>query len=439
MNNVAIIGLGYVGLTLATVMAENGFRVYGIERRKDVVDLTNKGIPHFSETGLEESLQRVIESKNLSAHQKLDLSTKIMTYIITVGTPLDHEGNARLDMIKNATKEVADHMSDGALIILRSTVKIGTSRKIVSKIIEKSGKKFSIAMCPERTLEGSALSELRFLPQIIGSNSDEGFKLAEEIFSNITNTTIHVSNLETAEVIKLVDNSYRDVQFGFANEIARVCEPFGISANEVVMSGKNGYPRTNLAIPGLVGGPCLEKDPHILTQSLADQGVTLDIIPAARSVNERQPFETVQFIFEEIANRKIPENCKVAILGLAFKGVPETNDLRGSMSLKVIDAVINKLPNIKLSLFDPVVSEDEIKSLYPSAKIEVSFKEAIKNSSVVLICTNHPKLSAMHPKNMLALMATTGFIYDYWNSFSSLNPHESNFSYYAVGNTNKNV
>ena len=286
--DVGIVGLGYVGLTLATVMAEVGYSVIGIERRQDVVDLTNAGTPHFSETGLAEAMVRVVRNGHLSAATEFAPGSTCQTYIITVGTPLSKDGLARLDMIEAATRQVAENMPDNALIILRSTVKISTARTVVAPILEASGKRFAIAMCPERTLEGKALTELRELPQIVGADTPEVRERAANVFRRLTNTIVQVSSLEAAEIVKLVDNTYRDVQFGFANEVARVCEAFGVNAMEVISSGKLGYQRTNVPLPGLVGGPCLEKDPHILAQSARGRGVELEITRSGRMVNERQ-------------------------------------------------------------------------------------------------------------------------------------------------------
>ena len=249
--DVGIIGLGYVGLTLATVLAETGKTVIGIEKRSEVVDKTNQGIPHFSETGLEDALSRVVESGKLSASEQFPDDAVCDTYIITVGTPLSGTGVARLDMIEAAAGQVAANMEDGALIVLRSTVKVGTTRDVVSPILAASGKQFDIAMCPERTLEGNALQELRELPQIIGADEPAGSDRASALFRSLTNSVVQVSSPETAEIVKLVDNTYRDVQFGFANEVARVCDAYGVKAHEVISAGKLGYKRTNVALPGI--------------------------------------------------------------------------------------------------------------------------------------------------------------------------------------------
>jgi len=435
LYDVGIVGLGYVGLTLATVMAEVGLKVVGIERRQEVVDLTNAGKPHFSETGLGEAMVRVVRAGNLVAATEFAADSSCQTYIITVGTPLSRDGLARLDMIEEATRQVAANMPDDALIILRSTVKIGTARNVVAPILAATGKRFAIAMCPERTLEGRALTELRELPQIVGADTPEVRERAAAVFRRLTNTIVQVSSLESAEIVKLVDNTYRDVQFGFANEVARVCEAFGVNAMEVISSGKLGYKRTNVPLPGLVGGPCLEKDPHILAQSARGRGVELEITRSARTVNERQPQETVHFVAAEMARRKFGAGVKVAMLGLAFKGVPATDDLRGSMSLKVLEVLGVARPDAEVHLYDPVVPHEDLAKQVPGTTVARSLEDAVKDASVVIIANNHPDLGVVPPRGLHELMKPDGFIYDYWNHFSKLTPSELGQSYFAVGNT----
>lgn len=432
--DVGVVGLGYVGLTLATVLAEVGNRVMGVERRQEIVDLTNAGTPHFSETGLPEALGRVTRSGGLTVRQTLLEDTTCDVYIITVGTPLDSAGVARLDMIEAATREVASNMRDGALIILRSTVKIGTTREVVSPILEATGKNFSIAMCPERTLEGRALQELRELPQIVGADDQAVADRAAGVFRKLTSSIVQVSSPEAAEILKLVDNTYRDVRFAFANEVARVCDSYGVNAFEVITSGKLGYERTNVPLPGLVGGPCLEKDPHILFQSARERGIELEITRAGRQVNERQPYETVDFITEEARRRELPEDAKVAVMGLAFKGIPATDDLRGSMTLKVLDALSQTWPNAKIVLFDPVIPSEELREQMRGYEVADSVPEAVVGAAVVIIANNHPELGLRAPAELDEMMFPGGFIYDYWNHFSSLAERERGDFYLAVGN-----
>lgn len=435
MYDIGVLGLGYVGLTLATVLAEVGRSVIGIEKRADVVDLTNQGVPHFSEMGLEQALSRVTSSGNLIAAQEFPEGISCDAYIITVGTPLSVDGLVRLDMIEKAARQVADNMRDGALVILRSTVKVGTTRQVVTPILAATGKRFHIAMCPERTLEGRALQELRELPQIIGADDSIASDRAAAVFERLTSTIVKVSSPETAEIVKLVDNTFRDVQFAFANEVARLCDAFGVNAHEVISSGKLGYARTNVALPGLVGGPCLEKDPHILLQSAQARGINLEITSAARLVNERQPSETVRFISDEIGRRGLRSPLRVRLVGMAFKGIPATEDLRGSMSIKVLDALKKAHPEAEFGIFDPVIAPRSLAAAFPTEDVFDVFDEAIEGASVVVIANNHPTLGAFSPRTLSQRIAPGGFVFDYWNHFSRLPVSELGDSYFAVGHT----
>lgn len=438
--DVGIVGLGYVGLTLATVLAEAGNTVIGVEKRPDLVEMTNQGIPHFTETGLPDALSGVTRFKKLVAAERFDNSFTCDTYIITVGTPLSPDGVARVDMIEGAARDIAENMRDGALVILRSTVKVGTTRDVVSPILAASGKKFDIAMCPERTLEGKALQELRELPQIVGADDPAVADRAAAVFRRLTSSIVLVSDIETAEIMKLVSNTFRDVQFAFANEVARMCDAFGVSAHEVISSGKLGYNRTNIPLPGLVGGPCLEKDPHILMESARTRGVELEITAAGRLVNERQPEETVRFISSEIDRRNLAAGpLKISLVGMAFKGLPETSDLRGSMAIKVLDALKKAHPNAEIGVYDPVTPPDVLAAEFPDENVFNRFGDAVSGASVVVIGNNHPSLGTISPRTISEFISPEGFVFDYWNHFSHLPAAELGDSYFAVGKSGRVV
>lgn len=433
-ETVVIIGLGYVGLTLGVALARRGVRVHGVERRADVVELTNKGIPHFSETGLGGALAAVVDGGRFSATQTTEGVPPARYYIITVGTPLaagTHE--PRLDMIEHATREVAGHMPDGATVILRSTVKIGTTRQVVKPILEASGRRFHLAMCPERTLEGDALRELTQLPQIVGGDDPASAGLAAALFSRLTNTIVRVSTPETAEMIKLIDNTSRDVRFAFANEVARACDAVGISANEVISFGKLGYSRTDVALPGLVGGPCLEKDPHILNASMAPLGIELEITAAARKVNERQPVETIDAVLGELSSRTAGPYT-VAVVGMAFKGRPETDDLRGSMSLHVLDALVASGRCAEIRVYDPVVERPALEALPYDVTVADDFQAACAGADLVVIANNHPQFSRIDLDQTILSMNDDGLVFDYWNNLGDRPSDLLQGTYYTVGN-----
>lgn len=436
-HDVGIIGLGYVGLTLATAMADVGLKVLGIEKRADVARLIAEGKAHFQEKGLDEILSAVISAGKLEVREELAEADCCDIYVITVGTPLGDDGNARLDMIEHASRQVARSMPDGALVALRSTVKVGTCRNVVAPILAESGKAFMIAMCPERTIEGNAMAELRHLPQIVGADSAEARARAGALFSRLTSTILPVSSIETAEIMKLADNTYRDLQFAFANEIARLCDAVGVSSHEVIATGKLGYPRTNIARPGLVGGPCLEKDPHILRQSARSFGIDMEITAAARLVNERQPRECAEFIAAEMARHGAPADAVISILGLAFKGIPETDDLRGSMSLPVIAELRRLRPEARLRAFDPVVKRADIESLGLDLEVAESLGDAVSGAFAAVITNNHPIFATLGVSGITRGLVQGGFVYDFWSHFSDVELQFDDVAYYALGNVRR--
>jgi len=436
---VAIIGLGYVGLTLAVALARRGIQVVGVERRPEIVEFTNEGVPHFSEVGLQSAQEAAVRNGLLRAATSLDGVEPCDYYIITVGTPLHPETHLpRLDMIEAASKQVANHMNDDAVVILRSTVQIGTTRDVVKPVLDTMGKRYHLAMCPERTLEGDALRELSILPQIIGGMDSFAADRAAALFSRLTHTLVRVESLETAEMIKLIDNTYRDVCFAFANEVARACDAIGINATEVIKYGKLGYPRTNVPRPGLVGGPCLEKDPHILMTSLRKYNIGLEITAASRLVNERQPAETVANMLSLLEARNVRTPHKVVVAGMAFKGVPETDDLRGSMALKVVDA-LKACEQIKeIHVFDHVVPKAELEKLPSVTVLSGTFPECLQGVDLLIIANNHPAFSKLSVDTYLQNMGGNGIIYDYWNNFEQETVENLRGRYFTVGNANRN-
>jgi UDP-N-acetyl-D-mannosaminuronic acid dehydrogenase len=414
-QEICVVGLGYIGLTLAVAMADTGFRVHGIEIRDTVLDQLRNGQPHFWEPRLTQKLQRVIKQGRFTFSQEPDCSFSATVYILTVGTPLGIDGKADLKAVKRSAQQVASHMREGALVILRSTVKLGTTRKIIQPILQATGRPFEIAFCPERTLEGKALIELHELPQIIGADNAQTRARCARIFGALTPMTLSVSSLEAAELIKLIDNAYRDVTFAFANEVARLCSHAGLSATEIIQAGKLGYPRTHVAMPGPVGGPCLTKDPHILVESADEIGLDLPITRAARAINELQPRETICLIKRQAELLDgFPKDPLITVAGLAFKGWPPTDDLRGTMARPMLIALRELFSTATIRGYDPVVEAEDAR-IHLGIETVCSLEEAFKDAHVVVIANDHEIFQRMDVPSLTALMSKPGIVYDYWN------------------------
>ncbi|EWY35888.1 hypothetical protein N825_32480 [Skermanella stibiiresistens SB22] len=415
-RTICVIGLGYVGLTLAIIMAEAGYTVWGVELNRDFTDKIVTGKAHFHEPGLDERLAIQLQAGQFHVSNTLPDDPGISLYIITVGTPLGPDGKVRLDMVRRVTREIAAQLKDGDAVVLRSTVKIGTTRDIVLPILAETGRDFDIGFCPERTLEGRALYELTHLPQIIGSTSARGSIRLAQVFNAITPTVIRVRDPETAEMIKLIDNTSRDVGFAFANEVARLCGAVGISASEVITFGKLGYARTQLPMPGPVGGPCLSKDSHILVESMMDRGVMPEIAAAARNINERLMIEVAEYLAGQVLPWYPSGAVKISMMGLAFKGQPETNDLRGSTVIPLLAELRKLLPRATFRGYDPIVSAQDQVALGLTPMGDLA--EAFDGAHLVIVHNNHPIFQGMPLSRLARGLARPAIVYDFWNSFS---------------------
>jgi nucleotide sugar dehydrogenase len=413
--NVCILGLGFVGVTLAAVMADVGFKVVGIEIRDEVIEQLSSGRSYFFEPGLSTRLKKHFKNGTLQIHKQIPNDCQATVYVITVGTSLNEKKQINLNCIKNICHQIALHLKDGDLVIVRSTVKLGTTRSIIDPIFKKTGKRYEIAVCPERTIEGQALEELRKNPQIIGANALITRTRASQIFQSLTPTILTVSNWETAEMIKLVDNAKRDVYFAFANEVAAVCDSAGLSVDEVIRLGQFGYLRGGIQQPGPVGGPCLSKDSHILVQSMKEFGMFPKMTAAARQINEEQ-LEQVALFLCQFMRKNFPEKKIITLLGLAFKGKPVTDDIRGTPAKSIFHALKQEFPDVEYRGYDPVVSYETIRSLGLKPK---DLKDAFKDAHLVLILNNHPQFATLPLDLLSEKMARPALIYDFWNHFHS--------------------
>ena len=415
-QNICIVGMGYVGLTLAAIMSDRGFNVWGIEKNPDILKVLKQGKPHFLEKGFESRIKGNLEAGKLHFLSKLselnNEQQEPIVYIITVGTPLSDAGKPRMDMIESVSKEIANHMGNGSLIILRSTVQLGTSRNIVKKILDKSGKQFMLAYCPERTIEGNAMAELAILPQIIGGLTEESALQAEAIFRRITPTVIMVSSLEGAEIIKLLDNSYRDLNFAIGNEVALLCEAAGLDGREIIKAANTGYTRTHISDPGFVGGPCLHKDPHILQESLAAYGYVPTLIKQGRTLNELIPSYVCDRLDATGAISAQGKDTKISILGMAFKGRPETDDTRASPSLDIFACLRQRYPEATICGHDFAVDDSAISKL---GITPVNLEQAFDHASIVIAANNNKKYEWLDLNTLVMSMETPAVIYDIWS------------------------
>lgn len=387
MHNAIIIGAGYVGLTLGIVAAESGNKVALVEKDHEKFLMITAGQAHFYEDGIDNRLRALLESGSINAYRTLEQSMLMFSddsdlpriFIITLGTPLSSQTEGSYSEIEKVVCNIAKYYRESDVLILRSTVSIGTA----NRISELHNNIKHIAFCPERTIEGEALRELRELPQIIGYSSTYAKDLADQFFLTFCPSVIHVSNLQTAETIKLISNSFRDLNFAFANAVAMLGLQHKFSGLEAIQAANASYRRNNIPIPGPVGGPCLEKDSLILCDSSTEKD-TLEFLRLARGLNRN----LVRKILLEWLSLLGPD-LKIEsalVCGLAFKGKPLTDDTRGSLAIDVVSHFqsLGLRPDQILGIDPLVVNFAGISEIFRSLD---SFHKI--KPTIIVICTNH--------------------------------------------------
>jgi len=415
--SISVIGLGYVGLTLAVSLAEVGFKVTGVDSNEEIVEKLSQGIPHIHEIGLE-SLLKFHVGKNLKI-QSTSSKSNSDVYILCVQTPIDDNNEPILDYLNSATEYAANNLSKNNLVIIRSTVPIGTTRNNIIPILEKSSglnsdNDFYIASAPERTLAGKALKEIRELPQIISGFNSTSSQLANSLFNKLTHTIVNVDSLEEAELIKLMDNTFRDMIFAYSNQIALLADNYGIDTSKLIQAANEGYPRNNIPKPSPgVGGICLKKDPHILISSSKDTGYIPKLTELARIINESIPDHIIKKIerFSKSQNKDISK-LKIFVVGFAFKGNPETSDTRQSSTLDVT----SKLSKFSDNLFgyDPVVAKTQLESFNIKP---TSIEDGFTKADCILIMNNHESYSKWDVYSLLSKTNQPCMFFDGWSLF----------------------
>ena len=277
-------------------------------------------------------------------------------------------------------------------MIIRSTVSVGTTRKIVLPLLAKlSGKRTEeifVSMCPERTVEGKALQELKTLPQIISGNNQTALDMARRVFEKISPHIVEAKSLEEAELAKLYCNTYRDMNFSVGNAFCLAAQKFGVDGASVINLSNEGYSRAKIAMPGFVAGPCLEKDAYILTDNMPDCA-SKNFIISARKISE-----SLEDLVVEWTKRHVDKEKPVVLSGMAFKGRPETSDLRGSSSVNIARKLF--AAGYSLRLHDFVTPVEELKALDLGEAFE-DLSAACKGAAALLILNNHQRYENFQP------------------------------------------
>jgi nucleotide sugar dehydrogenase len=338
---VCVIGLGYMGLPLASLIAKAGFNVYGFDLSKQRAEDINKGKCPFDEKGMPELLAEATKSGNLRAGNRIE---KADIFIVSVPTPVK-DTKADLSYVEKATESVSTVLEKGNLVILESTVPPGCSTGLMKPILDKKVKKYYLAHCPERAIPGNTLYELQNNDRVVGGTDKESSDLAKSLYSSFVKGNIFVTNIVTAEAVKLFENTYRDVNIAIANSFHLICERLGISAKEAIWLASR-HPRVKILSPGPgVGGHCIPIDPWFLVQ---DDNHIYNLIRESRRINDYMP----EYVFGKIREKlKGIKNPVVTLLGLAYK--PNVDDIRESPSIEVMHKCIKA--GWKVKVHDPFV------------------------------------------------------------------------------------
>ncbi|ASJ04423.1 UDP-N-acetyl-D-mannosamine dehydrogenase [Thermococcus barossii] len=390
---IAVIGLGYIGLPTAIMFANAGFRVTGYEIRKEVVEKINSGKAHIVEPEIDSLLKRAIENGNLRATSDPEDIRGKDVYIICVQTPLKDDKTPDLSYLENAVKTVANTMKKGSLIIIESTVPPLTTVKMATLIEEltgfKAGRDFHMVHAPERVMPGRIFKELVYNSRIFGGITPESAELAESLYRTFVKGQTFKTSSTVSEVVKLMENTFRDVNIALANEFAFLAHQYEIDVFEAIELA-NTHPRVRIHSPGIgVGGHCLPKDPHLLVwPAERDFG----LIRLAREINDSMPLFTKDLLFSALRELNVPpEDAVVAVLGLAYKG--DSDDTRNSPALAFIGAIEGDVAEVRTH--DPFVGGSA-----------GSVEEAVEGADAVVIATDHTVFKSLDWKKLGRLMRT---------------------------------
>lgn len=372
-------GLGYIGLPTAIIAAKHGVNVIGVDINPSVVEQTNAGHLHIIEPGMEDMLKDVITSGQLHASTTPEESD---AYFMVVPTPFKGNHEPDVSYVEAATRAVIPYLKPGNLYVIESTSPIGTTEKMAEIIFterpELKGKIY-IAYCPERVLPGNVIYELVHNDRVIGGLNAESTDRAIEFYSQFVKGTLHKTNARTAEMCKLTENSSRDVQIAFANELSLICDKAGINVWELIRLA-NKHPRVNILQPGCgVGGHCIAVDPYFIT---ADFPMESKIIATAREINNYKAFWCAEKVKNAMLQFELDKHRKpvVAMMGLAFK--PNIDDLRESPAKYIVTKVMQGFNNAEILVVEPNVKEHNIFKL-------TDYKEAYDRADIVAFLTAH--------------------------------------------------
>jgi UDP-N-acetyl-D-mannosaminuronic acid dehydrogenase len=388
MKKICVLGLGYIGLPTAAILADNEQQVIGVDTNNElIIKLKNKEV-FIEEIQLRNMIRRVIGNKNLqfsSTPEKSDV------FIIAVPTPIKATKNCDLDYVIQAVKSILSVITEGNLIIIESTIPPGTCENVVKPLIENSGfiigKNIFLAYCPERVIPGNIMNEIIENDRIVGGYTPECAWAASEIYRSFVSGSILITDTRIAEMVKLVENTFRDVNIALANEIMIICNRLKINVLDVIRLA-NKHPRVCIHQPGPgVGGHCLAVDPYFIIEKAAD---LTKIIAASRKVNNSMPDYILKKVKELMSRVK---KAKIAVWGITYKG--NVGDTRESPAIIIINLLIKE--DFEVAVYDPYVSFENM---------ENDRDNTVKDADLILILSDHSEFQDLDYKDIVKDMRT---------------------------------
>ncbi len=418
-NKICVLGLGYIGLPTASTFATYGMKVVGVDVNEGVVNGLQNGQLHLYEPGLRTLVQAALHSGNLVVSGQPEPAD---AFIIAVPTPYHGDKRADLSFVKSAAEMIVPHLQRGNLVVLESTSPPMTTCKIVAPILEKSGLKagedFYLAYSPERVLPGQILRELIENARVIGGITAASAEAGRDLYATFVRGEIILTDATTAEMVKLMENTYRDVNIAVANEFSRLADRFGVDVWEAI-SLANRHPRVKVLTPGTgVGGHCISVDPWFLVEAAPDLA---QVIRAARQVNDAQPHFVVELVRRALDGLR---GKRIAALGLAYK--PAVDDLRESSAVEVVRLLLKAGANV--TAFEPYKPDPRLDGI----KTAMTLADAISTAEAVLLLVAHPELKNLDPRELAKLTPARTAI-DLVNGWDKPRWQAAGFQLYRLG------
>ena len=395
---VVTIGLGYIGLPTSALIAQNGIQVHGVDINQHIVDTINEGKIHIVEPSLDVAVEDSVKKGFLKAAIK---PVEADTYLIVVPTPFKGNHEPDISYVEAATRTILPLLKEDDLYIIESTSPIGTTEKMMNLIYGERPAlkgKLNIAYCPERVLPGNIMHELVYNDRVIGGVDEKSTQKAINFYKQFVKGELHTTNARTAEMCKLTENSSRDVQIAFANELSLICDKADINVWELIKLA-NKHPRVNILQPGCgVGGHCIAVDPYFI---VSDYPIESKIIGTAREVNNYKSF----WCAEKIQNEKLQFELKhgkkpsIALMGLAFK--PNIDDLRESPAKYIVNKVLQNDNNGAYFIVEPNIKEHNVFKL-------TDYKEAVEKADIVVFLVAHKEFKELNLKENKVLLDFCG-------------------------------